>query len=130
MRQGADAYGSGYAVQCALADLDELTGEVLVTMGDVPHAGLGDPDRHARVPPGSAAAVTLLTAHFDDPTGYGRIIRGPGEVVEAVVEQKDASPEQVAITEINAGTLRLRRRAAAATPSAGSTPTTRPENCC
>ncbi len=51
----------------------------------------------------NAAAVTLLSAHFADPTGYGRVVRGPGEVVEAIVEQKDASPDVLAITEINAG---------------------------
>ena len=104
VRQGTDAYGSGYAVQCALADLAELAGEVLVTMGDVPMLGSATLTAMLSSHRAGAAAVTLLTAHVDDPTGYGRIVRGPGEVVEAIVEQKDASPEQVAITEINAGT--------------------------
>ncbi|UXN36399.1 bifunctional UDP-N-acetylglucosamine diphosphorylase/glucosamine-1-phosphate N-acetyltransferase GlmU [Avibacterium paragallinarum] len=48
--------------------------------------------------------IALLTAHLDDPTGYGRIIRQDGNVV-AIVEQKDASPEQLAIQEVNTGVM-------------------------
>ena len=101
--QGAEAYGTGYAVRCALAELGGLTGDVLVTMGDVPMLDSTTLTAMVSAHRAGAAAVTLLTAHLADPTGYGRIVRGPGEVVEEIVEQKDASPEQVAITEINAG---------------------------
>ncbi|MEE6075489.1 bifunctional UDP-N-acetylglucosamine diphosphorylase/glucosamine-1-phosphate N-acetyltransferase GlmU [Avibacterium paragallinarum] len=48
--------------------------------------------------------IALLTAHLDDPTGYGRIIRQDGNVV-AIVEQKDATPEQLAIQEVNTGVM-------------------------
>jgi bifunctional UDP-N-acetylglucosamine pyrophosphorylase/glucosamine-1-phosphate N-acetyltransferase len=102
--QGDESYGTGYAVRCALADLGELSGEVLVTMGDVPMLAAATLVSMVEVHRASAAGVTLLSAHRDDPTGYGRVVRGPGDVVEAVVEQKDATPEQVALTEINAGT--------------------------
>ncbi|MCM3738624.1 sugar phosphate nucleotidyltransferase, partial [Bacillus cytotoxicus] len=67
-----------------------LTGETLQELVDA----------HRR----NADAVTLLTTVLADPTGYGRIVREPdGDHVAAIVEQKDASPEQRAITEINAG---------------------------
>ncbi|MGH3881319.1 MAG: bifunctional UDP-N-acetylglucosamine diphosphorylase/glucosamine-1-phosphate N-acetyltransferase GlmU [Actinophytocola sp.] len=97
-------HGTGHAVRCGLDELPErLTGTVLVTYGDVPlldtitlsallaeHASAGN-------------AVTVLTAQVDDPTGYGRIVRAADGSVEAIVEQKDANPEQAAIREINSG---------------------------
>ena len=48
-------------------------------------------------------AATLLTAIYDDPFGYGRIIRDEGGNVEAIVEEKDATDEEKEIAEINAG---------------------------
>ena len=45
----------------------------------------------------------MITAHLDDPTGYGRILRDADGGVEGIVEQKDATDEQRAITEINSG---------------------------
>lgn len=82
----------------------QLTGAVVVTSGDVPLVD-GDllgalVDAHQD----AGAAVTLLTAQVYDPTGYGRIVRdaGTGTVLE-IVEEKDATAEQRAITEINAG---------------------------
>ena len=99
--------GTGRAVACGLASLPEdLAGPVVVTSGDVPlldTATLRDLlAQHAR----RGDAVTLLTTVLDDPTGYGRVVReddGPDSPVSAIVEQRDASPEQRAITEINAG---------------------------
>ncbi|MBQ2791504.1 MAG: bifunctional UDP-N-acetylglucosamine diphosphorylase/glucosamine-1-phosphate N-acetyltransferase GlmU, partial [Oscillospiraceae bacterium] len=52
----------------------------------------------------SGAAVTVLTAILDNPTGYGRIVRGADGQVKAIVEQKDADEATRAIREINAGT--------------------------
>jgi bifunctional UDP-N-acetylglucosamine pyrophosphorylase/glucosamine-1-phosphate N-acetyltransferase len=95
--------GTGHAVACALADLPDLHGTVVVTYGDTPlltgatllelvatHADRGN-------------AVTVLTGELDDPTGYGRILRDASGAVVAVVEQKDASEEQRAIREVNSG---------------------------
>ena len=50
----------------------------------------------------TGAAVVVLTMHMDDPFGYGRIVR-EGEAVVRIVEQKDATPEEAAITECNSG---------------------------
>ncbi|MCO1659974.1 bifunctional UDP-N-acetylglucosamine diphosphorylase/glucosamine-1-phosphate N-acetyltransferase GlmU [Pseudonocardia humida] len=96
--------GTGHAVGCAMGSLPaDLTGPVLVTYGDVP---LLEPatlqgllDEHAA----AGAAVTLLTTELDDPTGYGRILRDVDGTVTAIVEQRDASPEQRAVREINSG---------------------------
>jgi bifunctional UDP-N-acetylglucosamine pyrophosphorylase/glucosamine-1-phosphate N-acetyltransferase len=95
--------GTGDAVRCGLAALPDVTGAVIVTSGDVPllqtqtllDLVTAHDDEHN--------AVTVLTARVPDPTGYGRIIRAADGTVDAIVEHKDASAEQRAIDEINAG---------------------------
>ncbi|HEX5522596.1 MAG TPA: bifunctional UDP-N-acetylglucosamine diphosphorylase/glucosamine-1-phosphate N-acetyltransferase GlmU [Pedococcus sp.] len=99
-----DVKGTGRAVQCALDALPtDLDGTVLVTYGDVPL--LSGSTLHALVDHHSASgcAVTVITANLANPTGYGRILRGADDSVEGIVEHKDATPEQLAITEINSG---------------------------
>jgi bifunctional UDP-N-acetylglucosamine pyrophosphorylase/glucosamine-1-phosphate N-acetyltransferase len=96
--------GTGRAVECGLDVLPgTLSGTVVVTYGDVPlldAATLADlVTRHAS----AGAAVTVLTAHVADPTGYGRIVRDASGAVTGIVEHKDADDAQRAITEINSG---------------------------
>ncbi len=96
--------GTGNAVAHGLSGLPAgFSGTVVVTAGDVPL--LDSPTLDALVTAHRAgdAAVSLLTAVVDDPTGYGRIVRGGDGAVAAVVEQADADEAQRAITEINAG---------------------------
>jgi bifunctional UDP-N-acetylglucosamine pyrophosphorylase/glucosamine-1-phosphate N-acetyltransferase len=95
--------GTGHAVQCGLTQLDDLSGDVVVTMADVPMltgetlADLVTSHRNA------AATVTLLTARLDDPSGYGRVVRDADDRVSQIVEDKDATPDQRGISEINSG---------------------------
>lgn len=95
--------GTGHAVQCGLEPIPDFTGTVLVTNGDVPLlraetiAGLAEAHEAA------GNAVTVLSMKLDDPTGYGRIVRDTSGAVTAIVEQKDAAPEQLAIDEVNSG---------------------------
>ncbi|MFT4167079.1 MAG: bifunctional UDP-N-acetylglucosamine diphosphorylase/glucosamine-1-phosphate N-acetyltransferase GlmU [Microlunatus sp.] len=104
--QGEDGYGTGYAVQCAfaaLADLDHLPPEIVVTYGDVPMLTsdtLLDLLAEHRA---QQASVTVLTATIADPTGYGRIVRDADGHVAKIVEHRDADDEIRAITEINSG---------------------------
>jgi bifunctional UDP-N-acetylglucosamine pyrophosphorylase/glucosamine-1-phosphate N-acetyltransferase len=56
----------------------------------------------------AGADIAVLTARLDDPAGYGRIVRGPGDVVEQIVEQRDATEEQRRIDEINSGVYAFR----------------------
>jgi bifunctional UDP-N-acetylglucosamine pyrophosphorylase/glucosamine-1-phosphate N-acetyltransferase len=95
--------GTGRAVQVALAELGDFDGDVLVLSADVPlleSSTLSDLlDTHRA----QHAAATLLSARLDDPTGYGRIIRGAGGGVERIVEQKDATADEASVTEINVG---------------------------
>ena len=102
--------GTGHAVRVALEQLAAdrpVTGTVLVLPGDAPLLSPATldalPDSHAA----TGAAATMLTSQLPDPTGYGRVIRSgdPGRAgaVLRVVEQKDGSPEELAVTEVSAG---------------------------
>jgi len=96
--------GTGRATECALHALPaDLDGTVLVTYGDVPL--LAGQTLRALVEEHTAtrSAVTVITAHLDDPTGYGRILRERDGSVAGIVEQKDATEQQRTIQEINSG---------------------------
>lgn len=95
--------GTGHAVQVGLSAIPDFEGTVVVTNGDVP---LITPDTlQALVDTHEAerAAVTVLSLEFDNPTGYGRIIRGEAGDVVAIVEEKDATDEQRKVREVNSG---------------------------
>ncbi len=94
--------GTGHAVQQALPLLDD--GEVaLVLYGDVPLIAAETLQRLIKEAEGGKLA--LLTVELDEPTGYGRIIRDASGRVVFIVEEKDATPEQRRIREINTGIL-------------------------
>jgi bifunctional UDP-N-acetylglucosamine pyrophosphorylase / glucosamine-1-phosphate N-acetyltransferase len=98
-----DVPGTGRAVQCALQALPaDLDGTVLVTYGDVPLLSAATLRRLADAHTAGGHAVTVLTAHLDDPTGYGRVLRDASGVT-GIVEQKDATAEQRAVREVNSG---------------------------
>lgn len=99
--------GTGHAVQQALPQLGDdaqAAGSTLVLYGDVPLTSAATLRNllHA-----AGDGVGLLTAELADPAGYGRIVRDAGGKVQAIVEQKDATPEQRAIREINTGIMVL-----------------------
>jgi bifunctional UDP-N-acetylglucosamine pyrophosphorylase/glucosamine-1-phosphate N-acetyltransferase len=96
--------GTGDALAAALPLLPtDDDGEVLVLYGDSPLLTTGTLRRLLEAHRGARAAATLLTCVVDNPYGYGRVLRDPDEAVSGIVEQRDATPEQAAITEINAG---------------------------
>jgi bifunctional UDP-N-acetylglucosamine pyrophosphorylase/glucosamine-1-phosphate N-acetyltransferase len=92
--------GTGHAVQVALAEMKNFKGLVLITAGDTPLLTSDSISRLVAAAKESKAAV--LTADLPDPTGYGRIIR-LASMVDRIVEQIDASSEELEITEINTG---------------------------
>ena len=98
----AEQRGTGHAVLCALPALAEHDGDVLILSGDVPRLRAATLRRLAEACAASPGGLALATFTPADPTGYGRIVRVRDEVV-AIVEERDASAEQRAIGECNAG---------------------------
>jgi bifunctional UDP-N-acetylglucosamine pyrophosphorylase/glucosamine-1-phosphate N-acetyltransferase len=99
------ALGTADAVKAALAHIDPEAC-VLVLNGDMPLVTAQTVAALAQAQRDSGAAATILTASYDDPSGYGRVVRAADGTVEKVVETKkpdDATPEEHAIREINAG---------------------------
>jgi len=93
--------GTGHAVQQTVPVLRD-DGVVVVLSGDVP---LTQPDTLQQlIAACDGTKLALLTIDFADPTGYGRIVR-EGDTVKAIVEQKDATPEQRRITEVYSGIM-------------------------
>ncbi len=95
--------GTGHAVACAMPALQEQNGALLIVCGDTPLLTGATLQRLAASHTESGAAITVLTARMENPQGYGRIVRsGDGQVLR-IVEQKDASPSEQGIDEINSG---------------------------
>jgi bifunctional UDP-N-acetylglucosamine pyrophosphorylase/glucosamine-1-phosphate N-acetyltransferase len=92
--------GTGHAVQQALPLLDP-TVSTLVLYGDVPLTRASTLKR--LVDSAAEGCYGVLTVTLDDPSGYGRIVRDQTGCVVRIVEQKDATPEQLRIAEINTG---------------------------
>ncbi|MBM7555126.1 bifunctional UDP-N-acetylglucosamine diphosphorylase/glucosamine-1-phosphate N-acetyltransferase GlmU [Thalassobacillus pellis] len=96
--------GTGHAVQQAEEILADKEGTTVVVCGDTPLL-TGETlqallDHHDH----EGAKASVLTAHAQDPTGYGRVVRGASGEVERIVEHKDADDKEKAIQEINTGT--------------------------
>ncbi|WP_285726760.1 bifunctional UDP-N-acetylglucosamine diphosphorylase/glucosamine-1-phosphate N-acetyltransferase GlmU [Psychromicrobium xiongbiense] len=107
-----DVPGTGRAAQVALEALDvaaleaadaPVEGTVVVTYGDVPLLSTELLRQLVAAHENQSNAVTVLTAHVADPTGYGRILRAEDGTVLGIREHKDASEAERAITEINSG---------------------------
>ena len=96
--------GTGRAVECAInAFPDDFSGAVVVTSGDVPLLDVQTIESMIDVHLSTGAGATLLTATFDNPTGYGRIVRDDSGSFRSIVEERDATEEEREITEVNAG---------------------------
>ena len=95
--------GTGHAVMQAQDILGDVDGETIVVSGDTPLFTADTFNKLFEYHEQHHAAATILTSVAPDPTGYGRIIRNEVGIVERIVEQKDATPEEQAIHEINTG---------------------------
>ena len=96
--------GTGHAVLQA-ADLLDDAKDTLILYGDVPLIQTATLEKLAKL--ASTGALALLTQQMSNPTGYGRIVRNQDGGIQSIVEEKDASPEVRAITEINTGLMAL-----------------------
>src|SRR5579863_5622781 len=85
--------GTGHAVMCGEENLAGLGGRLIVFVGDCPLIRAATLERLAETQRESHAAAAVITTEVDDPTGYGRIIRGADGGVLEIVEHKAATPE-------------------------------------
>jgi bifunctional UDP-N-acetylglucosamine pyrophosphorylase/glucosamine-1-phosphate N-acetyltransferase len=97
--------GTGGAVRVAMESLEDVSGTVVVAYGDTPLLEGQSLRDFVAEHEAAERAVSILSGVVDDPFGYGRIVRGPEGDVEAIVEEKDASPAQRELREINSGIL-------------------------
>ena len=95
--------GTGHALLQAEPILRERQGLVVLLSGDVPLLRAATLAQLVEVHRDRRAAATVLTAIVDEPDGYGRIIRDDTGAITAIVEHKDATPEQRQVSEINSG---------------------------
>ncbi len=94
--------GTGHAAMMASPLLKGYDGTTLILPGDTPLLRAATIDSLCRLQREKGAGVAMLSALLDDPGSYGRVVRGKGGEVKAIVETKDASIEERKIKEINA----------------------------
>lgn len=102
--------GTGHAVMQTESVLKDFTGDVLILSGDVPLLSKNTIDKFVDFHKSGNFDASLISAFFDDPFGYGRIIRdSSGDFVD-IIEHKDSTEEQKKIKEINSGIYLINNR--------------------
>ncbi|MFW6035376.1 MAG: bifunctional UDP-N-acetylglucosamine diphosphorylase/glucosamine-1-phosphate N-acetyltransferase GlmU [Halothermotrichaceae bacterium] len=95
--------GTGHAVKQAAEFIDEHQGSVLVLCGDTPLLTTDSIKELVRIREKNKAGAAVMTAIFENPTGYGRIVKNEDRLVKEIVEEKDTDPSEKNIKEINSG---------------------------
>ena len=95
--------GTGHALKMAQREMKGFQGTVLVLYGDVPLIEKGTLKKMLQVHQQEGAVLTLISTNVADPKGYGRIIRDLQKRLLKIVEEKDASPRERKVQEINTG---------------------------
>jgi len=95
--------GTGHAVSQAESLLKGQSDLVLVTYVDMPLVRTRTLQQLIDTQKSNSGPMTLLTVHEEDPRGFGRVIRNSDGNIQAIVEEADASAEQLEIAELNAG---------------------------
>lgn len=95
--------GTGHAVSMVCPDLQNYDGLVLILCGDTPLVQEETLKKFVEYHKSQNSDITVMSTLFDNPTGYGRIIREQDNSLRCIVEEKDANPEQKAVKEVNAG---------------------------
>jgi len=99
----AEQRGTGHAVMQAAGALKRSPGPLLIVNGDLPNLRPGTLSALVALHRKSKAALALVTTDLDDPAGYGRIVRDAKGRVIRIVEHKDSTADERAISEINCG---------------------------
>lgn len=95
--------GTGHAVSMVLPHLKDFSGDVVILCGDTPLITSETLKEFVNFHKEKGSDLTVMSAIYDNPTNYGRIIRNEDGTLNSIVEEKDASIEQKAIKEVNAG---------------------------
>ncbi len=95
--------GTGHAVSMACPNLENYNGLVLILCGDTPLVRETTMKKFVEQHIASGADLTVMSTIFDNPTNYGRIIRSGNGALKKIVEEKDATPEEKSVKEVNAG---------------------------
>src|SRR5699024_9409227 len=95
-------YGTGFAVMQGMDYIDDNS-TVVILYGDTPLITGETINKLMNYHKNKKHQATVLTAILDDPTGYGRIIRQSDGNILKIIEQKDASPEELKVKEVNSG---------------------------
>jgi bifunctional UDP-N-acetylglucosamine pyrophosphorylase/glucosamine-1-phosphate N-acetyltransferase len=100
-----DQLGTGHAVSMTKPILSRFAGTILILSGDTPLINAQTLTEMVKHHQDAGATITVLTAHREDPTGYGRVIRGrrAPDKVRKIVEEKDATSKERRIREVNTG---------------------------
>ena len=106
--QQPEQLGTGHAAAVCRESVEPLGGDVVILYGDCPLLSCSTIERLIEVRRKANAAMAVITTVIEDPTGYGRILRGADGSVDAIVEHKAATPAQLAIREINSGIYSFR----------------------
>ncbi len=95
--------GTGHAVSMACPYLKDFKGQVLILCGDTPLITSETLKKFVEFHNSNNSDLTVMSTIFENPTNYGRIIREQDGSLKCIVEEKDATPEQKAVKEVNAG---------------------------
>lgn len=95
--------GTGHAVSMALPYLKDFEGEVIILCGDTPLITQETLKEFVESHREKKSDITVMSAIFENPTNYGRIIRNQDGTLNSIVEEKDANEAQKAVKEVNAG---------------------------
>lgn len=95
--------GTGHAVSMACPELENYDGEVIILCGDTPLITSGTLSDFIFAHKKNKADITVMSAIFDNPFNYGRIVRNLDQTLKKIVEEKDASKDEKQIQEVNAG---------------------------
>ena len=95
--------GTGHAVTCAIPYMENFKGTVLITCGDTPLIKSETLEKFINYHTENNCDLTVMSAVYDNPFGYGRIVRNEKGNVARIVEQKDADINEKSINEVNAG---------------------------
>ena len=95
--------GTGHAVSMVCPELENYNGTVLILCGDTPLIKEETLKKFVEFHQNQNSDITVMSTIFDNPANYGRIIRETDNSLKCIVEEKDATPEQKSVKEVNAG---------------------------